>query len=370
MARKLLTALGVVFVLGLVGAAIAGLAIVKDRIRVVVQADDSGTEPEPLALVRDDVQMLQRDLGVLREALPGQFERLGAALDERAELRHADVTRLADAIAATDRRVAALEQELAAARRTLAEFASRPVGAAAAEPVTEIASAAVTTPATDAPETDAPERAAPVSEPPAGDAPAEPAKTGFLSFSVPTRKFDFAARQDYELVPQLCRVGFDAKSTLHDFTGVTSTVSGKFTADFDDPEGAWSGAVECEAATLTTGLEGRDDNMREHLDTEHHGAIRFEIERFEPTAVDVGKQTASGAIDGRMTIRGKTRELRMPIEISVDASKRIVIAGQTTLKLTDFEVPVPSQLGGTITMQDEVAVWIALRARMRAGGGE
>ena len=39
-------------------------------------------------------------------------------------------------------------------------------------------------------------------------------------------------------------------------------------------------------------------------------------------------------------------------------------------KLSDYEVQVPSQLGGTITMQDEVKVWIALRARIQLGASK
>jgi polyisoprenoid-binding protein YceI len=301
--------------------------------------------------------VLQRDVAELRSSLGAQFERLGAALDERAEARHGevrDVARTVGALGAGQDDARAALQRLAARLDAVEQHLARLAAAPAAAPAVEHTEPVGAPPP------------AVAAEPPA---PAEPApkKTGFLSFSVAPVKFQFDQPQHYALVPELCRVGFDAKSTLHDFTGVTSKVKGQFTADFDDPRGAFRGEVECEAKTLTTGLEGRDTNMVEHLDAAHHPAIRFVVAAFEPKAVDVGKQTAEGTITGQMTIRGVARDVRMPIHVTVDASRRVVIEGQMPLKLTDYQIPVPSQLGGTITMQDEVSVWIALRARVQPG---
>jgi polyisoprenoid-binding protein YceI len=200
--------------------------------------------------------------------------------------------------------------------------------------------------------------------------PAARGKNGFLSFTVGGAPFRFDEPQDYVLVPELCRVGFDAKSTLHDFTGVTSQLRGSFRADFDDPQGAWTGEVVVQAASLATGVEGRDANMREHLDSKTHAEIRFVVQRFRPApdGVDVGKQTARGDVVGTMRIRGQEKPLTMPVTIEVDPQKRVVITGQVPLKLSDYGVPVPSQLG-LINMQDEVVVWVALRARMSPAAG-
>jgi hypothetical protein len=52
----------------------------------------------------------------------------------------------------------------------------------------------------------------------------------------------------------------------------------------------------------------------------------------------------------------------MPVRLAVDASRRLVIEGEMALRLTDHGIEVPSKLG-LISMQDEVKVWIALRAR-------
>jgi polyisoprenoid-binding protein YceI len=236
-----------------------------------------------------------------------------------------------------------------------------------------VAAAAATPPLTAPAEPAVPEAAVAVAPVPSAPipaaAPAAPPKPGFLSFSLPASQFRFAEPQDYQLVAELCRVGFDAKSTLHDFTGVTKDVRGQFHADFDDPQGAWSGEILATAGSLQTGVEGRDTNMWEYLQTKEHPEIRFVIERFAPAVdgIDAGKQTVRGVVHGTMTIRGKSRALALPLAVEVDPQKRVVLTGQVSLKLSDYDVPVPSKLG-VINMQDEVVVWIALRARTKVGG--
>jgi polyisoprenoid-binding protein YceI len=358
MATKMLQWLGALFVLLLVATALGGFLVLKDRVRVVVQADAPASGPDPTALLRDDVQVLASRMGELQSALALNFERLQAAIEERAAARHADVAALRQEVAAVRQQLEHLGQELAALRE---QVRGLPPQAAAQQPFAPK-------------DAEGAREAEPIEVPQKPPAPAEPAPVvpqpkpaqGFLSFSLPAVQFRCDELQDYTLLPGLCRVGFDAKSTLHDFTGVTQKVAGRFTADFDDPEGAWSGDVTVDAGSLATGVEGRDADMWEHLATKEHPQIRFTIQRFWPApgGIDVEKQTARGEIEGQMTIRGKTRLLKMPVQLEVDPQKRVVVTGQAPLKISDYGVPVPSQLG-LINMQDEVVVWVALRARLQ-----
>lgn len=91
MPRTLLQWLGALFVVGLLGVSVMLLTIVKDRVRIVVAADEVATGPDPIALLRDDLGTVTRDVAELRSSVGGNFERLGTALEERAEARHADV---------------------------------------------------------------------------------------------------------------------------------------------------------------------------------------------------------------------------------------------------------------------------------------
>jgi polyisoprenoid-binding protein YceI len=193
-------------------------------------------------------------------------------------------------------------------------------------------------------------------------APAEPAKKGFLSFKVPEKGFRFEGRQKLGIVASLSRVGFDAKSTLHDFSGVTQKVEGELIVDLAQPGASPSGKLEVDASSLDTGLADRDEGMRDLLKTKEHGKLVFEWTGFEPDKVDVAGQKVTGKARGNLTLRGKSREVTMPVTVTVDASKRVGIEGELTILLTDFGIEPPSQLG-MISVEDKLKLWISLRAR-------
>ena len=368
MTGRLLQMLGAAFVLLLVGGAIAGFAVLRDRVRVVVSSEsDSDTRPDPIALLRDDLRIVAQDQAALQAALASNFERLADGLEQRATVRHGDVQALVRDVAALRGEFDREARQLAELQQRLAEVAAH---AAATGPVVDTPAARMPEPAAEATAASAMPVDAPRPVHPEAP-PAAPAKPGFLSFTLPATQFRFDAPSDYALLPELCRVGFDAKSTLHDFTGATSQVAGSFHADFDDPNGAWTGTVRATARGLTTGVDGRDSGMWERLDSEHFAELLFTIEGFTPAegGIDVAKQTARGSVRGTMAIRGRQRPFAMPIEVSVDPQRRVVVTGQAPLKLSDYGVPVPSQLG-VINMQDEVSVWIALRARVRGEAGK
>jgi polyisoprenoid-binding protein YceI len=375
MTGKLLQVFGVLFVLALVGGSIAGFGVLKDRVKVVVSPDAAATGPDPIAELKDNVNVLTGELTTLQQALGTNFEQLAAGIDERATARHAEVMALQRDLAAVQNQLAALGQENAALRQQLAQLGKQ-LEAMPASGAMHVASApggAAALPAEPQPQP----KAAPVvaeTPPPAAvaEAPKKPeAAKPKGNFLFGGARFRCDEPHDYEIVPELSRVAFDAKSTLHDFTGVTQNVSGAFRLDFDDPQGAWTGSVRCDATTLKTGVDGRDSNMWEYLDTKNHPAIEFTIEKFEPAkdGVDVAKQTAKGEVVGTMRIRGKQKPVRMPVQLEIDAQKRLIVKGEMPLSLPDYDVPVPSQLG-VINMEKDVKVWISLRARVKAGGGK
>lgn len=392
MVTKLLSVVGTVAVLGALLASAAGLWLIEDRITLVVAASAPAGQPAADALLREEVVSLRAQVEALQAAMASNFESMGTALDERAAARHAATAEsLGGLLRADAAQSAALQQQgerlqaLVAQGEQLTQAIAQTKAAAVLAAELPAVPAEPTAPAGEAadPATAVVAEAKPAAEPgvepavePAAAAPplaANPPKAApagrFLSFRMPTQVSPFAGAHDFVLLEELCRVGFDAKSTLHDFTGVTTKVTGAFRARLDEAGEPWSGQVRCEAGALDTGLAGRDENLREHLAVAKFPAIEFTIGRAELGDVDVAAQRWQGVIHGTMTIRGTSRELAMPVEITVDASQRLVLTGQTALRLSDYAVPVPSQLGGAISMQDEVKVWIALRARAKAGGG-
>ncbi len=375
MSRRLAGLVGwcVILAAGALGA--AGLWHVQERVRIVIEAERPAG-PEPLALLRDEVTTLQRDVGALVAALEANLRQLAASLDGAQQVHAAgcreDVRRLTASLERWQQSVDGTTASLSAA---IARLADRQPDGQGAPVAAGAETMVVTTPMAPADARTATGPDAAAGNSPGGDLaregapPAQPAQGGFLNFRLPSRTFRFDQPHDFVLLPDLSRVGFDATSTLHDFSGVTQAVTGELHADLHDPAGTWSGRVVCQAGTLLTGVDGRDEGLREHLATSQHPDICFEITGFEPAAngIDAAHETVQGAVLGRMTIRGRTRDLRVPIRAAMDAGRRLVVEGQAPLKLSDYEVPVPSKLG-VISMGDEVKVWVALRLRVGKGG--
>ncbi len=355
MTRKLLQVCGALALVLWTGGGLVAWKMAKDQVRVTLS---TGTEvpaqkDDPVALLRDEVGTLGRDVQTLHEATRKGLEGLAAGLGEDADHRdralEAAVTRLATAITALEARVAGQERAMT---RSLAELhtvaESRPAQVAAAPGVEEQHPVA------------AQPGSMPASVPPSPPTPRK--KRSFLAFDLAANEFRFDQRQRYEILPSLSRVGFDAKSTLHDFTGVSSAVSGTVVADLAHPETNPEGRIVVEAKTLVSGLEGRDAAMREHLATDQHATIRFELETFTADRIDAGKLSVAGKATGRLTIRGKTQPLTLPVTLTIDEARRLCIEGEAPLRLPEFGIEVPSKLG-LIKMDDQVRIWLALRLR-------
>jgi len=354
---KTLQFLGAAALLGWTALGLFAWSRVQKKVRVVLQ-EDLEPRTEELALLEDRLDALSGDLEALVASLDENFGRLAEGVERSAVDESADRVRL-------ERRLATLQAslvEIAEARESAGERPTEPVERPARiEPDAGDAGSESDLVAEPAPRAPAPSR------PPVEPAP----RRSFLAFRLPSRDFSFEGRQTFDVLGDLSRVGFDAKSTLHDFSGASDRVRGSFAVDLSDPAAGIEGRVEIATGSLGTGLEGRDDAMLEHLDAESFEEIAFTPVGFEPRRVDPEGMRLAGTLRGRMTIRGVTRDLAMDVDAHVDESRRLVIEGEAPLLLGDYEVPVPSKLG-LISMEEEVRVWIHLRARARvpsAGGG-
>ena len=344
--RWLPTLLGASFAvlgLGALGFASQGLRL------SVAPAEEPSPTVDPIALLRDDVAALQRDLSGLSSDVGANLTAMAQALDDAAAARdEAQGAATAARLDALERRLAQLQagQRALQSRLEAAPLTSPPAGAPpAAEPAA---------PEPAAPEPTAPEPAA------AAPPPAAQKKPALFSFRS-SGGLDLDERQRYQVIGSLSRVGFDAKSTLHDFSGVTSQVEGELQLRLADPGRDGEGEVSCQAATLLTGVEGRDEEMRKRLETERFPQLRFQMRDFQVGALDRAALTVTGTVSGDMTIHGVTRPLTVPVRVAVDPSKRVVLEGEAQVRMSEFGVEPPTV--GPITVEDQVKLWFSLRLR-------
>jgi polyisoprenoid-binding protein YceI len=355
--------LSIVGALALAGWTGLGLAAWTSAVRRVTVSEAESAMPvdSPAVLaLADEVNALHADVRALASGMGTNLEALHAslteALDEHAAANELRLAALRDEVGS--RPSSAPSGELADLRRELQELArslERRASGSPAQfaPLTEVV-AQETTPTEPAPIATVAEEA------PA--APVKKEKKSFLAFKLPSDEFRIDERRSWALVPSLSRVGFDAKTTLHDFTATTSTVAGELEVDLSKPAEGPRARFVAEAKSLASGNGDRDEAMREHLAVDEHPEIVFELASFVPAELDLAAMKASGKARGKMTIRGVTQEVEMPVRVTVDDARRLCVDGEMTLDLERFHVPVPNKLG-LITMDKEIKVWISLRLR-------
>lgn len=362
MNNKWLSRLGWLAILAFVVAAFGALAVVSRRVTVTIANEETAARrgPDPLDLVSADIAAARDELRALGEWIQQQADARDAAIDAAAE-RHraaqqAELAELRGAIDRLEDRVRELAQ-VSPREHALTGGASQ---LAAREPTTTEPESS-TPPLVNAP-------AAVPAVPRAGSDPAPvpnagTTNKGFLSFKSAGQGFAFDALQRFALAPSLSRVGFDARSTLHDFSGACSSVSGEFQVDLARPSIGCSGSVRASAAALDTGLAERDAEMRKVLGVAEFAEIRFDWKSFDAVEVDAQAMKVTGTAHGTLSIHGISRAVSVPVRVAVDASRRVGIEGELHVKLSDYGIEPPQKLG-VISVDDDVVVWLALRARL------
>ncbi len=364
--KRALALLGAGAVLAWAGLGLVAWAMVGRGVTIRFPQDERAQGPSELLALADELGVLHQDVRALAKGLGESLQALDDGL-----------------LARQDEFAAGLELRLAAMRDEVGSRTSSPSSDELADLLRELgtlrdALAASTVPGSaaqpvpsapfvaDAPAAESPTPAlsAPASQPDSlpRTSPSPRPRKSFLAFQLPSDDLRFDQRRTWTILPALSRVGFDAKTTLHDFTATSSTLEGELEADLSRPNEQPRARIRVQAGTLVSGDSARDEEMRERLAVAQHATLEFELERFEPAEIDAAALRATGAAHGRMTVRGVTRPVAMPVRISLDDAQRLCVEGQMTLDLTDFQVPVPNKLG-LIAMQAEVEVWISLKLR-------
>ena len=139
----------------------------------------------------------------------------------------------------------------------------------------------------------------------------------------------------FRIQPEASQLTFHATSRLMNADGRFSRFAGDVTVDPADLKTA-SVTVSVEAASLDTGIARRDRHLRseDFFDVEKFPAITFESLRVE----GAGRRLL---VVGRLTLHGVTREMRVPVDVSV-AGNRLEARGQFDVKRTDHHMTYDS----------------------------
>jgi polyisoprenoid-binding protein YceI len=165
-----------------------------------------------------------------------------------------------------------------------------------------------------------------------------------------------APAQSRRLVPVATKsaVTFEATHALGDFGGRGEEVTGEFQLDTADLRAGVTGVLRVRAASLRTGNESRDRDMRKLLEVDRYPEIRFTI-----GATDTSFNSITAGADVLLTVKGglAVRGVERPLTFLARArlrDDRIWVRGESRLKLTDFGIKPPSRL--FFSVGDQVSV--------------
>ncbi|MBI2922747.1 MAG: YceI family protein [Planctomycetes bacterium] len=158
-----------------------------------------------------------------------------------------------------------------------------------------------------------------------------------------------------------CVAGFDGTTTLHDFSGWTKSVTGEIEYQKGKLAETVKASVTVDARTLDTGDKDRDKEMHEtNLESQKYHEMKFVL-----SGLRMGEGQAA-TMKGTIEIHGTSREVEMPITLTLRRDGFIYVKGELKARISDFKVEVPSKLG-MINVDDNIRIWFEVWAEPLKG---
>ena len=157
--------------------------------------------------------------------------------------------------------------------------------------------------------------------------------------------------ETYSIDPAHSNVNFSIRHLVGHVTGHFDKFEGAFDYDAKSPA-AWKAAASIDAASINTGIQKRDDHLRsaDFFDVARFPRILFASERVAPAAGKV-------VVTGRLTLRGVSREVSVPVEVEV-GEKALRARGEFVIRMSDYGISYRSFMN---PIRDEVTIVFDLR---------
>lgn len=163
----------------------------------------------------------------------------------------------------------------------------------------------------------------------------------------------------YVVVRDQSQVIFEATYPLGEFSGTADHVTGEFRLDPDNlPQGV-TGSATINPATLRTGIEGRDRDLRKSLETDRYPEIRFTVGEVHSSFPSLAERADIALkISGMMLIRGVERAMTWTGRARIEEG-RLWVRGEAELNMTEFGITPPRKF--FLAVGDRVRVRFDLR---------
>jgi polyisoprenoid-binding protein YceI len=157
-------------------------------------------------------------------------------------------------------------------------------------------------------------------------------------------------------------LSFTGHSTVGDFVGTTTAVSGGVTGNAELANAR--GWAEAAVATLSTGNRLRDRDLRSTMEIAKYPTIRFELGGVSPTSPGATSDTVTAALNGALTIHGVTRDVAIPA-VLIASADTIGVSGAFPIDLGDYKVEGLTRLFGTLRVRRNIEVRFHVRFQIK-----
>jgi polyisoprenoid-binding protein YceI len=161
--------------------------------------------------------------------------------------------------------------------------------------------------------------------------------------------------QNIKLTGDNNAVKVSGTSTLHDWEMELTTFDATANLETRD-DGSYtisSARFSANANDLVSEKSMMTNKAHEALKADKQPEIKFEQTGMLEIA---GNQDDPDTIAGNLTIAGKTKPVEIALKTNVNSQKEVSVSGETTLKMTDFDMEPPTVMFGTIKTTDEVTI--------------
>lgn len=167
----------------------------------------------------------------------------------------------------------------------------------------------------------------------------------------------------YVVVGERSQVAFDATFPLGDFSGTTDRVAGEFRLDPADVPHGVLGSASVNPASLKTGLEGRDRDLKQTLEVNAHPEISFQVEEVRSSFPSLTERADVALhISGVMRIRSVERPVAWTGRARIEEGW-LWVRGEAQIRLSDFGITPPRKF--FLAVGDLVRVSFDLRLAPR-----
>jgi len=175
-----------------------------------------------------------------------------------------------------------------------------------------------------------------------------------------------AQAKKFKVDPAASQLQFVSDAPLEKFTGTLSNPSGELTVD-PNKAGDAKGKVKVEVATIKTGIDLRDEHVRNEswLDAKKFPAAEFVITKVSGVDKLKAGEAVEATVAGKFTLHGVTNDVTAKVKVRYvpaegGKGEALRIVGSFTIKLQDHKVSIPSIVA--LKVSPDIVVNLDLRA--------